>query len=85
MQNQGFDMSLEFDKQINKDLYISARGNFTYNRTRKPLRRRTEPDLALPEPRRLCQQPAVRSDCRGLFASEEDIANWPKQDFGPRG
>ena len=35
MRNQGFDMSLEFDKNINKDLWISARGNFTYNRTKK--------------------------------------------------
>jgi len=33
MRNQGFDMSLEFDKNINKDFWISARGNFTYNRT----------------------------------------------------
>lgn len=35
MQNQGVDLSLEFDHQFNKDLSLSARGNFTYNRNKK--------------------------------------------------
>ncbi len=28
MKNQGFDMSLEYETQIDQDWYISARGNF---------------------------------------------------------
>lgn len=32
MENKGFEISGEYNKQINKNLYISARGNFTFTR-----------------------------------------------------
>ena len=32
MENKGFEISGEYSKQINKDLFISARGNFTFTR-----------------------------------------------------
>ena len=34
MSNHGFEVSGEFQKQIGKDLYISARGNFTFTRNK---------------------------------------------------
>jgi len=34
MENRGFEISAEYGKQINKDLYISARGNFTFTRNK---------------------------------------------------
>lgn len=82
MQNQGFDMSLEFDKQINKDLYISARGNFTYNRTRKLYDDKPDQIWKYQNKAGFANNQQVGLIAEGLFASEEDIANWPKQDFG---
>ena len=34
MENKGFEVTGEYVKQINKDLYISVRGNFTYARNK---------------------------------------------------
>lgn len=34
MENRGFEISAEYGKQITKDLYISARGNFTFTRNK---------------------------------------------------
>lgn len=34
MSNHGFEVSGEFQKQVGKDLYISARGNFTFTRNK---------------------------------------------------
>ena len=82
MQNQGFDMSLEFDKQINKDLYISARGNFTYNRTRKLYDDKPSQIWPYQNLAGFANNQQFGLIAEGLFASEEDIANWPKQDFG---
>lgn len=82
MQNQGFDMSLEFDKQINKDLYISARGNFTYNRTRKLYDDKPSQIWPYQNLAGFANNQQVGLIAEGLFESEEDIANWPKQDFG---
>lgn len=82
MKNQGFDMSLEYEKRIN-DWFISARGNFTFNRNKKlyddaptPLWGYRE-DVGFP----LYQQRGLVA--MGLFESEEDIANSPAQTFGP--
>ena len=82
MQNQGFDMSLEFDKHINKDLYISARGNFTYNRTRKLYDDKPSQIWPYQNLAGFANNQQFGLIAEGLFASEEDIANWPKQDFG---
>ncbi len=82
MQNQGVDMSLEYSDQITEDFYISARGNFTFNRNKvlyddKPAQ--TYPylnDVGFPSG----QHKGLIS--MGLFESQEDIDNWPEQTFG---
>lgn len=82
MRNQGFDMSLEFDKQINKDLQISARGNFTYNRNKKLYDDKPSQIWSYQNLAGFANQQQFGLIADGLFESEEDIANWPKQDFG---
>ncbi len=83
--NRGVDMSLEWHKQIG-DWFLTGRGNFTYNRNN--LVNNDEPDWKYKYQNRIgkpygegASQPwgllAV-----GLFQSEEEIANSPKQTFG---
>ena len=82
MKNQGFDMSLEFDHSFNKDFSISARGNFTYNRNKKLYDDKPDQIWKYQNLAGFAnnQQFGLIAEC--LFESEEDIANWPKQDFG---
>lgn len=82
MRNQGFDMSLEFDKNINKDLWISARGNFTYNRTKKLYDDKPDQIWKYQNKAGFANNQQFGLIAEGLFESEEDIANSPKQDFG---
>lgn len=81
MRNQGFDMSLEFDKQINKDLYVSARGNFTYNRNKKLYDDKPDQIWKYQNLAGFAQDQQFGLIAEGLFVDEEDIANWPKQEF----
>ncbi len=81
MHNSGVDMSLEYNKKIG-EVFLSARGNFTYNRNKvidndqiKPI----YPYLSnLNKP--LYQQYGLVA--LGFFESEEDIATSPRQTFG---
>ena len=82
MRNQGFDMSLEFDKNINKDFWISARGNFTYNRTKKLYDDKPDQIWKYQNKAGFANNQQFGLIAEGLFESEEDIANSPKQDFG---
>lgn len=81
MRNQGFDMSVEVSKQLG-DWYLSARGNFTYNRNKVMYDDRPTPVWAYKSNAGFAylQQRGLIS--LGLFESEEDIANSPVQKFG---
>ena len=81
MKNQGIDISLEYTKQFN-ELFISARGNFTYNRNKKLYDDKPTPIMQYQElaGRPLYQQFGLIS--LGYFESEQDIANSPEQQFG---
>ena len=82
MQNQGVDMSLEYSDQVTEDFFISARGNFTFNRNKvlyddKPSQMYPYlNDVGFPSG----QNKGLIS--MGLFESQEDIDNWPTQTFG---
>ncbi|MDO5571981.1 MAG: TonB-dependent receptor [Bacteroidales bacterium] len=82
MNNKGVDMSAEYENQINKDIYLSLRGNLTYNRNRveyddKPSQMyKYLNDVGFP----YGQHRGLVSE--GLFASWDDIENSPKQTFG---
>ena len=82
MKNQGFDMSLEFDHSFNKDFIISARGNFTYNRNKKLYDDKPDQIWKYQNLAGFANNQQFGLIAEGLFESEEDIANWPKQDFG---
>lgn len=83
MQNQGIDMTLEYEQQVNDELYISGRGNFTFNRNKvlyddKPSQQWPYlNDVGFP----MDQHRGLVAI--GLFESEKDIANSPTQTFGP--
>ena len=81
MRNQGFDMSLEFDKQINKDLFISARGNFTFNRNKKLYDDKPDQIWKYQNLAGFAQDQQFGLIAEGLFVDDEDIANSPKQEF----
>lgn len=82
MKNQGFDMSLEFDHKFNQDLSLSLRGNFTYNRNKKLYDDKPDQIWKYQNLAGFPNNQQFGLIAEGLFESEEDIANWPKQDFG---
>ena len=85
--NQGFDATVEYMHKVNDDLFITARGNFTFNRNK--LINNDEPDREYRYQNRIGKpfgsggstQPFGRI-ALGLFESEEEIANSPVQNFG---
>lgn len=81
MKNQGFDVSLEFDHNFNKDLFVSARGNFTYNRNKKLYDDKPDQIWKYQNLAGFAHNQQFGLIAEGLFESEEDIANWPKQKF----
>lgn len=81
MKNQGFDVSLEFDHNFNKDLFVSARGNFTYNRNQKLYDDKPDQIWKYQNLAGFAHEQQFGLIAEGLFESEEDIANWPKQKF----
>lgn len=85
--NQGFDATLEYTHQVNKDLLLTARGNFTFNRNK--LVNNDEPDWEYKYQNREGKPFGSGGTLQpfglialGLFESEEDIANSPEQKFG---
>lgn len=85
--NQGFDATVEYSHQVNKDLMLTARGNFTFNRNE--LLNNDEPDWEYKYQNRI-GKPFSSGDVTqpfglvalGLFESQEEIDNSPVQNFG---
>lgn len=82
MENQGFDLSLEFDKQVAKDFNLSLRGNFTYARNRRLYDDKPDQIWKYQNLAGFVDNQQMGLIAVGLFESEEDIANWPMQKFG---
>ena len=82
MRNQGFDMSLQADRQIG-DWRLSARGNFTFNRNK--VLYDDYPDNIWPymNTAGYAHQQQRGLIAEGLFSSQEEIDAWAKQTFGP--
>ena len=83
-ESHGFEASLNWDKQINKDLQISFRGNFSYNQNKYIYK--DEPDYNSVWQRQTGMPlNGYRTEgyiAEGLFESEEEIANSPDQLLG---
>lgn len=85
--NQGFDATVEYTHQVNKDLMLTARGNFTFNRNE--LLNNDEPDWQYKYQNRIGKPFGSGSSLQpfglvaiGLFESQEEIDNSPVQNFG---
>ena len=85
--NQGFDATLEYTHQVNKDLMVTARGNFTFNRNE--LKNNDEPDWEYKYQNKIGKPFGSDGQLQpfglvalGLFKSQEEIDNSPVQNFG---
>lgn len=84
-ENRGVDMSLEWNKRFG-DWYLTARGNFTYNRNK--LLDNDEPDWEYKYQNRIGKPYGVGAAqpwgllALGLFQSQEEIDSSPEQTFG---
>lgn len=80
--NRGIDLSVNWSKEIAKDLRVDARGNFTYTKNKYvykdepnyPYVWQTETGKSLSLTKGLIAE--------GLFQSQEEIDNWPTQSLG---
>ena len=75
--NQGFDSNIEYSQKIG-NVYVTARGNFTYNRNK--LKNNDEPDWEYKYQNRIGKPFGLVA--LGLFQSQEEIDNSPVQSFG---
>lgn len=85
--NQGFDATVEYTHQVNKDLMLTARGNFTFNRNE--LLNNDEPDWEYKYQNKIGKPFGSGGSLQpfglvaiGLFESQEEIDNSPVQNFG---
>jgi TonB-linked SusC/RagA family outer membrane protein len=82
VKNEGVDLSVNYNKQVNRDLFVNFRGTFTY--AKNTLLDRDEP-LATPWYMSELGRPLNRNMgfiAIGLFESQEDIDNSPRQQLG---
>ena len=84
--NQGFDGTIEYSQKIGQ-VFVTARGNLTY--TRNKLLNNDEPDWAYKYQNRIGKPFGQGGNMQpfglvalGLFQSQEEIDNSPKQSFG---
>ena len=82
MKNQGFDMTLEYDHSFNNGLYVSARGNFSFNRNKILYNDQPDQVWKYQNTAGFAYQQQYGLIAEGLFVDEEDIATWPTQQFG---
>ena len=75
-------MSLEYETQIDQDWYISARGNFIFNRNKRLYDDAPTPMWTYRSNAGFPQGQLRGLIAMGLFESEEDLANSPQQTFG---
>ncbi len=82
--SRGVDISLEYNKQFSRDLLLQVRGTFTYAHNR--VLSKDEPEYS-EENKHLSQVGHPINAMRvliaeGIFTSQEEVDNSPKQDFG---
>lgn len=83
MQNQGLELALDYNKQVNKDLFISFKGTFTFAQNK--VLERDEPDFQLYPNLSVLGGSTGRHliyIANGLFPDQETIDNSPKQSLG---
>ncbi len=81
MENKGVDMGLQYEHTFG-DLYVSARGNYTFNRNKKLYDDLPDQIWSYQNLTGFAYNQQFGLIAEGLFKDQEDIDNWPKQDFG---
>lgn len=81
MMNQGFDMSLKWERKFSDDFYLAANGNFSFNRNRKLYDDMPDQVWKYQNLSGFAFNQQFGLIAEGLFESEEDIAFWPTQTF----
>ena len=82
MKNQGFDMTLEYDHTFRNGLYVSARGNYSFNRNKILYNDQPDQVWKYQNTAGFAYQQQFGLIAEGLFEDEKDIAQWPTQQFG---
>lgn len=82
MMNSGIDMSMQYDHTFANGLYVSARGNYTFNRNEKLYDDKPDKIWKYQNETGFPYMQQFGLIAEGLFESEEDIATWPTQMFG---
>ena len=81
MENKGVDMSFQYEHYFG-DLYVSARGNYTFNRNKKLYDDLPDQIWSYQNLTGFAYNQQFGLIAEGLFKDQKDIDNWPKQDFG---
>lgn len=82
VENKGVDLSVDYNKAIKKDFIVSLKGTFTY--AHNEVREQDEPQLIYPYTSKVGHpiNTIFGYVADGLFSSEEEIAQSPKQTMG---
>ena len=79
MINRGVDMSLQAERRFSKDLLVSARGNFTFNRNRRVYDDKPSQIWPYQNTAGFANNQQRGLIAEGLFMSQEEIDAWPSQ------
>lgn len=84
--NSGIDLSINYNKVVNSDFQYSLRGTFTY--AHSEVKAMDEPDYSKNPHLSKIGKPINSNKvliAEGLFTSQEEVENSPRQDFGSYG
>ncbi len=82
-EGKGMDLSLDYNKSFNKDLFLQLRGNFTYATSKYTVfEEKQYPGAPWKSHIGYPTKQTWGYIAEGLFVDEEDVANSPRQTFG---
>ena len=82
MVNRGFDLSAQFDYTFANGFSLSARGNLTFNRNKVLYNDQPDQIWKYQNTAGFAHRQQQGLIAEGLFTSQEEIDNWPKQEYG---
>ena len=82
MKNQGYDMTLEYEHVFAGGFFMSARGNYSFNRNQIIYDDQPTPVWPYQSQAGFAYGQQRGLIAEGLFESEDEISNWPTQKFG---
>ncbi|MBQ9184789.1 MAG: TonB-dependent receptor [Bacteroidales bacterium] len=79
MKNHGFDVSAQVDHNFSDDFYISARGNFTFNRNRRIYDDKPSQVWPYQNTAGYANNQQRGLIAEGIFMTQDEIDSWPSQ------